>query len=59
MTKTCLFQDIISSLIKMIQTFSMSHSGNLMGSFSPQNEIHAVASVLFTTAVCFCNNNGI
>lgn len=40
----------------MIQTLSMSHPGNLMGSLFPKKEVHTEASVLLTTADWFCNS---
>lgn len=40
----------------MIQTLSMSHTGNLMGSLFPQKEVRTEASVLIITAVCFYTN---
>lgn len=43
----------------MMQTFSMSHSGNLMGSLFPEKEAHIEASVPFTTAICFYNDKAI
>lgn len=53
MTKTWLFQAITSSAIKMIQTPSMSHTGNLMGSLFPKKEAYTEASVLLTSAAFF------
>lgn len=40
----------------MIQTLSMSHTGNLMGSLFPRKEAHTEAYVLLTTANCFYNS---